>query len=233
MSGQKPIELVEIVANDLGDLCAEVVFVGGAIVEVLVTDPAAPPISSTKDVDIIVSVASNHAYSQGLGERLRARGLSEDNGEDALLCRWRRRDGIIIDIMPTDPKILGFSNRWFPLAFASSTQHRLQSGRVIRVITAPCFLGTKFEAFLARGRGDYVGSKDIEDLLAVLHGRAETLAEVRAAPSELRNYLAERTRELLTHQDFLISIEGHLPGEDKDMIEARLRALSEMTVNLP
>ena len=233
MSRQEPIELVELVANDLGELCAEVVFVGGAIVEALVTDPAAPPISSTKDVDIIVSVTSNHAYSQELGERLRDLGFAEDSDEDAPLCRWRRRDGIKVDIMPTDPKILGFSNRWFPLAFASATHHKLRSGRVIRLITAPCFLGTKIEAFLARGRGDYVGSKDIEDLLAVVHGRAETLEEVRAAPSELRNYLAERTRELLTHEDFLISIEGHLPGEDKDVVEARLRALSAMTTSIP
>jgi hypothetical protein len=35
------------------------------------------------------------------------------------------------------------------------------------------------------------------------------------------------------HEDFLISIEGHLPGEDKDVVEARLRALSAMTTNIP
>jgi len=35
------------------------------------------------------------------------------------------------------------------------------------------------------------------------------------------------------HEDFLISIEGHLPGEDKDVVEARLRALSAMTTSIP
>ncbi len=229
MSRQSPIELVELVAHDLGALCDEVVFVGGAIVGILVTDPAAPPVSSTKDVDIIVSVTSNHAYSQELGERLRGLGFSEDNDEDAPLCRWRRRDGIKLDVMPTDPRILGFSNRWFPLAFSTAKGHTLRSGHHIRVITAPLFLGTKIEAFLARGRGDYMSSKDIEDFLAVVHGRMELLDEVRSAPSELRTYLAERTRELLAHGDFLSAVEGHLPGEDTVMVEARLRALSVMS----
>lgn len=133
MKRQTPIELVELVAHDLESLCDEVVFVGGAIVELLITDPAAPPVSATKDVDLIVSVASRHAYSQELGERLRALGFAEDMDEDAPLCRWRHRDGLKIDVMPTDDRILGFSNRWFPLAFSTATRHRLSGGIVIRV----------------------------------------------------------------------------------------------------
>lgn len=231
MSRQTPVELVELVAHELGSLCPEVVFVGGAIVELLLTDEAAPPVSTTKDVDIIVSVASNHGYSQALGDRLRALGFAEDMDEDAPLCRWRCRDGLKIDVMPTDPEILGFSNRWFPLAFSTATFHRLRSDIVIRVITAPCFLATKAEAFLDRGRGDYIGSKDIEDFLAVVHGRLELLDEVRAAPSDLRGYLAAHARELLADGDFLISIEGHLPGEDVDAVRARLRAIATVAAS--
>ena len=42
--------------------------------------------------------------------------------------------------------------------------------------------------------------------------------------------LAERTRDLLAHPDFLIAVEGHIPGEDMDRVEAQLRALSEIAM---
>ena len=46
------------VAKALGALTDEVVFVGGAVVGLLLTDPAAPRPRPTKDVDVIVEVAS-------------------------------------------------------------------------------------------------------------------------------------------------------------------------------
>lgn len=226
MRKQTPIELVEIITLSLRDLRTEIVFVGGAIVGLLLTDPAAPPISSTKDVDVIISVTTLHAYSEGIGARLRQLGFTEDGEEGAPLCRWRWRDGIKLDVMPTDPRILGFSNRWFPLAYATATHHTLPSGAVIRVVTAPCFLGTKLEAFSTRGGGDFMQSKDIEDICAVVHGRPEIVDEVRAAPPELREYLARQVAEFVQDRDFVISIEGHLPGEDVDSVLARLSALA-------
>ena len=95
----------------------------------LITDRAAPPPSATKDVDVIVTVSTNFEDTQGIGARLRDLGFSEDSSEDAPLCRWRRRDGALLDVMPTDPAILGFSNRWFPLAFDTGVFVQLPSGR--------------------------------------------------------------------------------------------------------
>lgn len=46
MSTQTPIEMIELAAADLASLCDEVVFVGGAIVALLITDPAAPPVTT-------------------------------------------------------------------------------------------------------------------------------------------------------------------------------------------
>jgi hypothetical protein len=31
------------------------------------------------------------------------------------MCRWRR-DGVVVDVMPVDERILGFSDRWYPTA---------------------------------------------------------------------------------------------------------------------
>ncbi len=203
-------------------------FVGGAVVCLLITDPGAPPVSSTKDVVVVVSVTTNYEYSEGLGGRLRQLGFSEDSSEGAPLCRWCRKDGVSLDVMPTDPKILGFSNQWFPLAFETATRHRLPSGREIRVATAPCFLGTKLEAFNSRGHGDYHGSKDIEDLLAVIHGRGSIVGESETAPGDLRNYLSINIRRHLEREAFTESIEGHLPGEDRKQVLKRLRRIASL-----
>jgi hypothetical protein len=56
------IELLERGAVALDDLVDEVVFVGGATIPLWITDPAAPPPRPTKDVDVIIEVATRSAY---------------------------------------------------------------------------------------------------------------------------------------------------------------------------
>jgi hypothetical protein len=57
------VALVEIVAERLGEaLRSEVVFVGGAIAGLLITDPAQPGIRPTQDVDLICDVAALSDY---------------------------------------------------------------------------------------------------------------------------------------------------------------------------
>jgi hypothetical protein len=80
----------------------------------------------------------------------------------------------------------------------------------IRSITAPLFLATKLEAFKGRGGRDYFASHDLEDLLAVIDGRPELVEEVRAAPNELRSYLALEFGALLRAPRFLDALAGHL-----------------------
>ena len=71
------IEMLVQVARGLGDLRPEVVFVGGAVVELFVTDPAAPRPRFTEDVDVVVEITTRAEWSR-LGERLRSRGFRED-----------------------------------------------------------------------------------------------------------------------------------------------------------
>lgn len=99
------IDLLELGASVLGDLVDEVVFVGGATITLWITDPAAPPPRPTKDVDVIVEVATRADY-YAFEERLRALGLADD---DDVICRWQHREsGLILDAMPTDAALLGF-----------------------------------------------------------------------------------------------------------------------------
>lgn len=46
------------VANALGELNEEVVFVGGAVVSFYIDDPAADDVRPTKDIDIVLEIAS-------------------------------------------------------------------------------------------------------------------------------------------------------------------------------
>jgi predicted nucleotidyltransferase len=224
-----PIELLEIVAVALGDLRDEEVFVGGAITGLLLTDPAAPPTSSTKDVDIIVSVTTQTDFLGSLAERMRAQGFGEDTEEDAPICRWRLREADIkVDLMPTEPGILGFTNRWIAESFLHAKPYRLPGGVEIRVVTGPYFLATKLEAFGSRGGGDYMASKDMEDLIAVLHGREELVEELSNASAGVREYLRDQARKLLMTREFVAALAGHLPGEDIARVPQRLRRMIEI-----
>lgn len=70
------LRMVSQVARALTDLLPKVVFLGGAVVELLLTDPAAPRVRGTRDVDIIVQIASKSEYYQ-LAESLRHRNFRE------------------------------------------------------------------------------------------------------------------------------------------------------------
>lgn len=204
------LDLIDIVARRLGDLRSEVVFLGGAVTELLVTDPAAPANRPTADVDVIVEVSSHAAYA-ALSERLRKLGFAEDRSEGAPVCRWIV-EGVTVDVMPTSEAVLGFGNQWYPAAIRQS-QERSVGQLVLRLVTAPYFLATKLEAFDGRGKGDYRASHDLEDLIAVIDGRPEVVDEVATAPGELRTYLARRLGALLGEPLFREALPGHLSGD--------------------
>src|ERR1700676_3354505 len=93
--------------------------------------------------------------------------IREDTSEGAPLCRWVHQH-TILDVMPLDEKILGFSNRWYKAAMKSSTTKRISPDLEIRMVTGPFFIATKLEAFRGRGKGDFLGSRDLEDLVSVV-----------------------------------------------------------------
>jgi hypothetical protein len=111
---------LEAAARLLRPVLGELVFVGGSITGLLITEPGSGAVRPTLDIDAISKVASYAEYAR-LSERLRALGLREDDREGAPTCRWRAGD-LVIDIMPTDPRILGFSNRWYAPALSAAEQ---------------------------------------------------------------------------------------------------------------
>jgi hypothetical protein len=113
-------DLVLSMARKLAPLLPELAFVGGCATALLITDPAAAEPRITYDVDVIVEVASFSQYAK-LSKRLRKLGFSEDSSEGAPICRWAS-EGMLLDVMPTDEKILGFSNRWYGPALRQAAE---------------------------------------------------------------------------------------------------------------
>lgn len=94
------IELLELAASVLGDLTEEVVFVGGATVGLWISDPVAPPVRATDDVDVVVEVTTRTEFYE-FEAKLRAAGFGEDQ-TSGVICRWRHLDtGLILDAMPS------------------------------------------------------------------------------------------------------------------------------------
>ena len=107
----------------------------------------------------------------------------------------------------------------------------LPSGRKIRLISPPAFIGTKLEAFHGRGAGDFLASHDLEDIITVVDGRPELSKEVREASFQLREYLVAQIRALLQNHNFLEALPAHLPGDAASQARlpellSRLRALT-------
>ena len=173
----------------------------------LLTDPAAAPVRPTLDVDAIVAIASYAEFTL-LENRMRELGFRESRAEGAPICRWLHGD-LILDLMPTDAAILGFSNRWYGPALEKAQRTRMGEYE-IRVITAPYFLATKLEAFHGRGKNDFRMSHDLEDIVTVIDGRPELVDEVRLAAADLQNFLREEFRALLSNRDFREALPGHL-----------------------
>jgi hypothetical protein len=184
----------------------------------------------TFDVDVIAEITCAADYLI-FSDRLRALGFEEDTREGAPVCRWRQSE-LILDVIPTDAITLGFSNRWYPGAMQTAIKVTLPSGRSLRTITAPHFLGTKIEAFRGRGREDYFASHDLEDIITVVDGRVGLHQEVNAAPSDLRRFIAEAVSKLLSDPRFLDALPGYLLPDDANQgrigkLSANLRALSQ------
>jgi hypothetical protein len=205
------VEMLVRAAEAFGEFLDEVVFVGGAVVDLFITDPAAPRPRFTQDVDVVVEVTTHGEWVR-VGERLRALGFREDRREDAPVCRWLYEE-LVVDVMPVLERVLGFSNRWYRMARKHSEERELPGGVRIRVVTAALFLATKVEAFRSRGKGDFVASHDLEDIVAVVDGRPTLADEVKQAPAALRRFLGETIDSWLADPDFLAATPGHLPGD--------------------
>jgi len=210
MKDNPSIAMIEIVAKGLGSLVNDVVFVGGATTGIYIDDPGSPEPRATEDVDCIVEVATRNEY-YALEKQLRQLGFKEDISPNAPACRKVFKT-VVVDVMPTDPKVLGFTNRWYEEGIATAQEHRLPSGLSIRVFSFPYFIASKLEAFKDRGQTDFRFSSDLEDIISVLEGAKDAEAKIMTAPPKVQEYLKIEFSRLVGDERFREAVIGHLQG---------------------
>lgn len=222
------IELLARVAEALGDLRERLVFVGGSATALLITDPAAPPVRATHDVDAVAAIVSLADYHR-LGEALRVRGFLQTLEEGEPPYRWTFA-GMKLDVMPTDATVLGFSNRWYEPAMQTAATVQLREDLAIRLVTPAYFVATKLEAFEDRGKNDYLASHDLEDVLSVVDGRPELVEELARAEPKVRTYVAGVFARLTSDEGFLNALPGLIlqgsPAVRSPIVLQRLAAMA-------
>jgi predicted nucleotidyltransferase len=221
---------IKAINQVLQELEQDYVFVGGATVSLYATDPALTNmIRPTDDVDIIVELASYNGYSS-LDERLREIGFKNDI-TSGVICRYKIQ-GITVDVMPTDPDVIGFSNRWYPEGFQTAINYPLDQQTEIKIFSLPFFVASKWEAFKGRGT-DFRTSTDFEDLVYVFENAADFEDQLQMGPQHLKAYLRGEFEPLLDREDFVEGLYAHLSGGYGGIDANHIRNSLIMALNIP
>jgi predicted nucleotidyltransferase len=205
-------EMIVMVAKALGDeLLPQVAFVGGCTTGLLITDEMTKEsVRYTDDVDLIIKVLGYTGWHK-FSEQLVDRGF-RISMDDEVNCRFRLGD-LQVDFMPDDADALGFTNRWYKAALQTAQPYPIAEAINIRLVTPVYFLATKFEAFKGRGKNDLLGSRDIEDILNLVDGRAELGQELLQAADDVKAYLIDEFKALLKSPDISYAVQSTAGGD--------------------
>ena len=70
---------------------------------------------------------------------------------------------------------------------------------IIKILSSPYFPATKLEAFKDRGKNDFYGSHDFEDIIYILDNRTTIVEEIIAADSNVKEYIKTELRTIKNH----------------------------------
>jgi len=223
-------EYLAAVASALGPLVEEVVFTGGLIVQEYWTVPALRETRATVDADVIVEAATYMEYA-AFGRRLGERGFLQLANAETPPYRWIK-DDLVLDVMPIDATVLGFTNRWYRSGVARAIQVSLDDTVSIRILDAPHFLASKLEAYRGRGADDAFISHDVEDVVSVVAGRPVCVEETKAADPELAAWIGSVLRGVFPEARRVEMVAVHIdptaPAGLAEAVAVRITALIEV-----
>lgn len=200
------------------------VFTGGGIVGMLITDPGAPQAMFTKDVDLVLEIASNWDLF-AMEKALEGAGFRRPRDDDAEIVTWEWK-GVRVDSLPHRRIQSMPHNPWFVFLMKDAEHVEVLPGHRAWRASAPCFLATKFEAFFSRGKNDFLTSKDIGDILAVVNGRSELLQEISRAAPDVRGFLRQCFGGLLEQRHFMECLPKLVPEDIREeMVIQRIREI--------
>lgn len=190
------LALVAQVAQGLKELNEKMVFIGGAVISLYTNDPAADEIRPTTDIDMTINLA-NYTEWTLMQERLAELNFYPDpHGQS--ICSYKYKN-IAIDIMPAEDSNIGVSNRWYKPGFNQLQEIKLPEGVSINILPSPYFLATKLEAFKDRGKNDFYGSHDYEDIIYLLDNRIGIIEEILEAEVEVKDYIKQELTTIINH----------------------------------
>lgn len=191
------IAVVAEVAEALQHIKQDMVFVGGAVVSLYTDDPAADEIRPTQDIDMTLNIV-NLSHWEKVQTQLGALGFHPDPFGHAI-CSYKYKD-IPVDIMATEDGPLGPANSWYKIGFENLWTAKAKE-QDIKILSASCYLATKFEAFNNRGT-DYRTSHDIEDIVYVLDNRIGIVEEIANDDSRIANFIKEQL-QIITNKGMM------------------------------
>jgi predicted nucleotidyltransferase len=217
------VSMLETVAAGFGELVEKVVFVGGIVTVLYMDSPSASEPRPTEDVDCVVDALTYHEYGE-FEQLVRKKGFLDDSSPGAPICRkvFKR---IKVDIMPTKPEAIGFSNKWYPEGTRQRIRHDLPSGTSIYIFSLPYFIASKLEAFLSRGRIDPRQSSDLEDVILVLDASTDPSKDLDKLDEDVRLFVRGVIKDIRP-DDFREVVAGCLGGEYRTDISGVLLSLA-------
>jgi hypothetical protein len=215
--------MLNFACEALGELTDELVFVGGATTCLYVDLNIADEIRPTEDVDCVIEIASKKEYDS-FQDKLRKKGFAHDTSNGAPICRFTFHNILVLDVMPNDEKILGFSNSWYKEGIQNKELRQL-SDKKIYVFSLPYFLASKFEAYNGRGKNEPRLSSDLEDIVLVIDGIENFNLSVYQTSSNLKKFLSEMSNICLTDKFITEAIGGFLNNNQEKInrLNKRLR----------
>jgi hypothetical protein len=190
----------------------EPIFVGGITSFLYVDKIELGEIRATEDIDCIIDITSKAKYAE-LEKKLRKNKFKHCIGENIPICRWEYED-LVLDIMPIDEDVLGFSNPWYGPGAKNSVQVILPGTRTkIKILALEYFLATKLVAFYSRGAKDLVFSQDLQDIIYVFDGRKQLVDDIEKSNKKVREYIKKSIIQLLRLGQFKQVLFGEFSPE--------------------
>ncbi len=213
----------------LGELAAEVVFIGGAVSPLLQEDPPFDQARVTKDVDGIIAT-SRYTDIAKIGKKLEQKGFQHSTAARHI-HKWTSPEGDELDLVPAGQHIGASGQAWDEYAADDNVQADLGDGVIVRHASSAAFLALKWAAFKDRGEQDPGRSHDLEDIAAVVVSRPGIVDEVRMAPENVRKFIVERTQLFLRDdraEDYLAGCFNHAqdPAYTFNRAVTRLREIA-------
>jgi len=221
------ITMLQTVAVGLRYLRDDMVFVGGAVAELYASNAELSDIRPTVDIDCVIELRSKAAHAK-LEDNLRTLGFANDTSKGAPICRWIYQN-IMVDIMPSDSSVLGFSNRWYDEGIENKISKTLPNGTKIFLFPPEYYLAAKFEAHNGRGGNDLRQSHDFEDIIYMLDNCSELLENIQMANVNVKDYLKNECTDLLNDVSLIEGIECALPyGSSEEATEIMLELIQNI-----